>query len=146
MQRGHLHLNVDFIIKCMIRCINSRQISWLRSTSMSNLYLYGVNWDLRGDNISPLLSNLYLLHLLTKKELWLGEKNNWIHYLSKLKNIKCGEIRMCERERVLESQTPKVLLVNLTPYIHTIWMLGSLITVSIHLVINQRHRLTAPIH
>lgn len=27
MQRGHLHLNVDFIIKCMIRCINSRQIS-----------------------------------------------------------------------------------------------------------------------
>lgn len=53
---------------------------------------------------------------------------------------------MCERERVLESQTPKVLLVNLTPlYTHNMDA-GSLITVSIHLVINQRHRLTAPFH
>lgn len=31
----------------------------------------------------------------------------------KAEKYKCGEIRMCEKERVLESQTPKVLLVNL---------------------------------
>lgn len=37
----------------------------------------------------------------------------------KAEKYKCGEIRMCERERVLESQTLKVLLVNLTPlYTH----------------------------
>lgn len=37
----------------------------------------------------------------------------------KAEKYKCGEIQMCEKERVLESQTPKVLLVNLTPlYTH----------------------------
>lgn len=52
-----------------------------------------------------------------------------------------------KRKLVLVSQTPNVLLVNLTPvYIHTIWKQGSLITESIHLVINQRHHLTAPFH
>lgn len=36
----------------------------------------------------------------------------------KAEKYKCGEIRMCEKERVLESQTTKVL-VNLTPlYTH----------------------------